>query len=163
MKRIVLLALMAVWLVLPFVEQVWKLPFAWASATATATLTATPTSIATPAAVTDAACACVTINDAANGILAANDRGSYGRRWLCLQNVDQTDPGDYVACNIGNQTPITISTGIILPAQTTTLRVPPYCVQPVQQPSKTYKMVPNGQVNCIAAPGTTATVCACDG
>jgi hypothetical protein len=114
------------------------------------------------AARADGYCTCVATSTAATKVLAAHDQGQKGRQQLCLQNVSVT-AADYVACNIGNTTTVTIATGIILPAQSSTsaVVVPPYCFPPVQFGARTQPLVPDGQVNCIAAAGTP-TVCACD-
>jgi hypothetical protein len=110
----------------------------------------------------DGWCSCVATNSSGGTvILSANDQGDKGRLSLCLQNVSVT-AADYVACSIGNTTTITMTSGIILPAQSSTsaILVPPYCVPVVQTPGKTSPLAPSGAVNCKAAAGTP-TVCAC--
>lgn len=113
-------------------------------------------------AMADGICTCTAISTAATKVLGAYlglPAGS--RRQLCLQNTSVT-AADYAACNVGNTTAVTISTGMILPAQSSTsaVVVPPFCLPPAPYSSSTFPMVPNGQVNCIAAAGTP-TICAC--
>ena len=106
-------------------------------------------------------CTCVATSTAATKILAANDLNA-PRKMLCIQNTSTT-AADYMACNVGNTTAVTIATGIILPAQSATsaVLVPPFCFPPVQVEAQTFPVAPSGQVNCIAAAGTP-TACACD-
>jgi hypothetical protein len=107
-------------------------------------------------------CTCTAISTASTKVLAAYTGGPSGaRRQMCLQNVSVT-AADYAACNVGATSAVTISTGIILPAQSSTsaILVPPWCFPPAMYSSSTFPMVPNGEVDCIAAAGTP-TICAC--
>jgi hypothetical protein len=143
-----------------------------ATATATATFTPTATATPTPVPANGGRLTCVTVTTAQTQVLAANDLGSGGRKQLCLINVSNTG-ANYVACNVANTSAVTISTGIILPAQggASNVFLDPlvgdwggFCFPPAQYSSPSPAgagTVPSGQVNCIAA-AAAAVVCALD-
>lgn len=124
------------------------------------TATATPTATPTPVVANGGQATCVTVTTAQTQVLPAFDLGGKARKRLCLQNVGTAN---YAACNVGNTTAVTISTGLILPAQSSTsaLTVPPFCFGDARYSSQTFVTAPSGAVNCIAQAASTV-VCALD-
>ena len=142
------------------------------TATPTPTQTPTPTPTSTPVVANGGKLTCQTVTNVATQVLPNNDLNGPPRKQLCLVNVSNTG-ADYVACNVANTTTITISTGIILPAQggASNVFLDPvvgdwggFCFPPAQYTSPAgagAATVPSGAVNCIAAAGAPV-VCALD-
>lgn len=142
-------------------------PDAWATATATPTPTPTPTVTPTPTPTphpgdTTGVNKCVSVSSLAQTQVLPQVQVRNGRSIICIQDTE-TIAAAYVACNIGNTTPVTISTGMIFPAQSATsaFNIPPLCIWPMQTSSRTIPMVPSGPLNCIANAGNP-NVCVYD-
>ena len=102
-----------------------------------------------------AVCTTVTVTSATTKVLAANDMGSKGRRWLTINNHGPIQP---VNCDVGggtNFTTATLNAGwYVAPEESQQIPMGAYS-------SQTFPMAPNGEVDCITQTGT-ASVSACD-
>ena len=113
---------------------------------------------------------CVTVNVAATSstqVLAANDLGSGGRHFLCLQivNTPAAAAGVFANCNIGGAASATsgiqLNSAFIGSATLGSYPANIYCWPPSQLSAKTFPIVPSGAVNCFGTNSTT-NVTACD-
>lgn len=104
-------------------------------------------------------CVATVVGTAAVTVIAANDQGSYGRKFLLMQNATAPTAAPAVIwCNIGATA--ASGSGIMLQGAGATTAAPLIQIPATQQAAKTYPIVPSGAVSCYAsAASQNITVC----
>lgn len=101
-----------------------------------------------------AVCTSATVASTTTKVLAANDQGQHGRKWLCVTN-NGAQPVWHDVGGGTNGTTATLNQGMMLVTGQT------FCWPNGAYSSQTFPMVPNGEVDAITQTGTS-NVSACD-